>query len=105
MSTVADVWQVLLRPTATSSKVPEWYQMETTKNCPVKNLKIKIATRMDKPQNMKHCGCVHRHCFIGFIGYSVMRVSFFILYGDVHAIVLFASLDWNVLYCVQILLC
>jgi len=49
---------VLLRPTATSSKAPEWYQLETTKNYPAKNLKIKIATRMDKPQNMKHCGSV-----------------------------------------------
>ena len=48
-----------MRPTATSPKSPEWYQLETTKNCPAKNLKIKIATRMDKPQNMKHCGSVY----------------------------------------------
>jgi hypothetical protein len=49
-------FQVILKPTASISKVPEWYVMETTKNFPAKNLRIKIAMRMDKPQNMKHCG-------------------------------------------------
>lgn len=48
--------QVVIKPTAASPKAPEWYPVETTKNCADKDLKIKIAVRMDKPQNMKHCG-------------------------------------------------
>jgi calcium-dependent secretion activator len=43
-------------PTALSPKTPEWYDMQTSKNCTDKNLKIKIAVRIDKPQNMKYCG-------------------------------------------------
>ncbi|MGH0189017.1 UNVERIFIED_CONTAM: hypothetical protein FKN15_032841 [Acipenser sinensis] len=30
--------------------------MTVSKNCPDHDLKIKLAVRMDKPQNMKHCG-------------------------------------------------
>jgi hypothetical protein len=54
-----ELGRVILTPTATSSKSPEWYQMQTTKGCPDKNLKIKIAIRIDKPQNMKHCGYLY----------------------------------------------
>lgn len=32
--------------------------MTVTKACPDQDLKIKLAIRMDKPQNMKHCGLV-----------------------------------------------
>ena len=50
--------QVILTPTAVSPKTSEWYTLQTTKACPDKSLKIKIAVRIDKPQNMKHCGYV-----------------------------------------------
>ncbi|OBS71693.1 hypothetical protein A6R68_13730, partial [Neotoma lepida] len=30
--------------------------MTVSKNCPDQDLKIKLAVRMDKPQNMKHSG-------------------------------------------------
>lgn len=37
-------------------KFPEWHKMEVPKNATDKDLRIKIACRMDKPLNMKHCG-------------------------------------------------
>ena len=46
--------QVVIRPTANSSRQAEMHRMDT-KNT-TDTLSIKIAVRMDKPQNMKHCG-------------------------------------------------
>jgi len=43
-------------PTAATPKTPEWYDMQISKHCPDKGLKIRIALRIDKPQNMKHFG-------------------------------------------------
>lgn len=37
-------------------QIPEWHKLQVPKNSPENNLKIKIAVRMDKPQNLKHCG-------------------------------------------------
>ena len=39
-------------------QAPEWYNAEVSKGSKDQELKLKIAVRMDKPMNMKHCGCV-----------------------------------------------
>ena len=38
--------------------------MQTSKQCPDKGLKIRIALRIDKPQNMKHFGYFFTACVI-----------------------------------------
>lgn len=48
--------QVVLHPTPNSPKQSELHKMTVSKGCPDNDLKIKLAIRMDKPQNMKHCG-------------------------------------------------
>lgn len=54
---LAFLWlQVVLHPTPNSPKQSELHKMTVTKACPDQDLKIKLAIRMDKPQNMKHCG-------------------------------------------------
>nr|XP_028575362.1 calcium-dependent secretion activator 1 isoform X21 [Podarcis muralis] len=51
-----ELGRVVLHPTPNSPKQSEWHNMVVSKNCPDQNLKIKLAVRMDKPQNMKHSG-------------------------------------------------
>nr|XP_045241877.1 calcium-dependent secretion activator 1 isoform X14 [Macaca fascicularis] len=51
-----ELGRVILHPTPNSPKQSEWHKMAVSKNCPDQDLKIKLAVRMDKPQNMKHSG-------------------------------------------------
>ncbi|XP_046655109.1 calcium-dependent secretion activator-like isoform X6 [Daphnia pulicaria] len=54
-----ELGRIVLRPTPLASKFPEWHKMEVPKNATDKDLRIKIACRMDKPLNMKHCGYLY----------------------------------------------
>ncbi|XP_044316583.1 calcium-dependent secretion activator isoform X2 [Drosophila rhopaloa] len=51
-----ELGKVTLKPTPLSSKSPEWHRMIIPKNLPDQDIRIKIACRLDKPLNMKHCG-------------------------------------------------
>ncbi|XP_053967813.1 calcium-dependent secretion activator-like isoform X2 [Anastrepha ludens] len=54
-----ELGKVTIKPTPLSSKSPEWHRMVVPKNLPDQDLRIKIACRLDKPLNMKHCGHLH----------------------------------------------
>uniref|UniRef100_A0A3B4YYY8 Calcium-dependent secretion activator 1 n=1 Tax=Stegastes partitus TaxID=144197 RepID=A0A3B4YYY8_9TELE len=51
-----ELGRVVLHPTPNSPKQSELHKMTVSKGCPDSDLKMKLAIRMDKPQNMKHCG-------------------------------------------------
>ncbi|XP_062843207.1 calcium-dependent secretion activator 1 isoform X2 [Trichomycterus rosablanca] len=51
-----ELGRVVLHPTPNSPKQSELHKMSVSKGCPDTDLRIKLAVRMDKPQNMKHCG-------------------------------------------------
>ncbi|XP_035770034.1 calcium-dependent secretion activator 1-like [Neolamprologus brichardi] len=51
-----ELGRVVLHPTPNSPKQSELHKMTVCKGCSDSDLKIKLAIRMDKPQNMKHCG-------------------------------------------------
>ncbi|XP_051803957.1 calcium-dependent secretion activator 1 isoform X2 [Acanthochromis polyacanthus] len=51
-----ELGRVVLHPTPNSPKQSELHKMTVSKGCSDNDLRIKLAIRMDKPQNMKHCG-------------------------------------------------
>ncbi|XP_041639168.1 calcium-dependent secretion activator 1 isoform X1 [Cheilinus undulatus] len=51
-----ELGKVVLHPTPNSPKQSEVHKMTVSKGCSDNDLRIKLAIRMDKPQNMKHCG-------------------------------------------------
>ena len=85
--------QVVITPTAMSPKSAEWYSMQISKGCPDKSLKIKIAIRIDKPQNMKHAGYVYR---------PQMRTALYTTKRHRFYFVVVESLDSYFLQCVLI---
>ncbi|XP_062272063.1 LOW QUALITY PROTEIN: calcium-dependent secretion activator 1 [Scomber scombrus] len=49
-----ELGRVVLHPLPTAPSTSELHKMTVSKGCPDSDLKIKLAIRMDKPQNMKH---------------------------------------------------
>lgn len=96
--------QVVLHPTPNSPKQSELHKMTVTKACPDQDLKIKLAIRMDKPQNMKHCGWATQTCFPSIVHPFAYRhpvlsapvASFLVLYMEKHCQVCCAP--WWMLY-------
>ncbi|XP_032893513.1 calcium-dependent secretion activator 2 isoform X1 [Amblyraja radiata] len=54
-----ELGKLVLYPTPNSLKTPELLTMVTPKNSQDSDLKMKLAVKMDKPPNMKHCGYLH----------------------------------------------
>ncbi|KAG7522518.1 hypothetical protein JOB18_024246 [Solea senegalensis] len=54
-----ELGRVVLNPTTNGPKQAEFHRMAVPKNSQDAELKIKLAVRMDKPPNMKHCGYLY----------------------------------------------
>ncbi|CAG0887234.1 unnamed protein product [Cyprideis torosa] len=53
-----ELGKIILHPTPFSSKAFEWHKLTPHQKSPEKELKIRIACKMDRPLNLKHCGWV-----------------------------------------------
>ncbi|KAG5448101.1 Calcium-dependent secretion activator 1, partial [Clonorchis sinensis] len=53
-----ELGRVVLNPTCTGSRQPEWYKLQTAKGVP-DDLGIQLTIRMDKPTNLKYCGYLY----------------------------------------------
>ena len=61
-----ELGKVVIHPTVSSSRAPEWHAIVRSKHF-LDDIRIRIAVRMDKPLNMKHCG---------YVSYFVLGESF-----------------------------
>ncbi|KAF7256072.1 Calcium dependent secretion activator [Paragonimus skrjabini miyazakii] len=53
-----ELGRVILNPTCTGNRQPEWHKMHTSKGVP-NDLAIQLTIRMDKPTNLKYCGYLY----------------------------------------------
>ncbi|KAK4472475.1 hypothetical protein MN116_003724 [Schistosoma mekongi] len=53
-----ELGRVILNPTCTGNRQPEWHKLQTSKNVP-DDLQIQLTLRMEKPNNLKHCGYLY----------------------------------------------
>ncbi|OON20419.1 PH domain protein [Opisthorchis viverrini] len=53
-----ELGRVVVNPTCTGNRQPEWHKLQTAKGVP-DDLGIQLTIRMDKPTNLKYCGYLY----------------------------------------------